>query len=75
VFTFAVETDELIQSEEKKLREQIQNLDDISLSVGKGQFLLKVQYVKNCLNLSTWNVKGIFSRKFYMLLLVPLDRY
>jgi hypothetical protein len=35
VFTFAVETDELIQSEEKKLREQIQNLQNISFSVRK----------------------------------------
>jgi hypothetical protein len=42
VFTFAAETDEFIQCEEKKLRQQIESLQDISFSVGHSNFVLKV---------------------------------
>ena len=46
LFTFAKETDELIQCEERKLREQIENLPDISISVGNEEFFLKGSTVK-----------------------------
>jgi hypothetical protein len=42
VFTFAAETDEFIKCEEKKLRQQIEKLEDISFSVGQENFLLNV---------------------------------
>ena len=46
VFTFAKETDEFIQCEEKKLRQQIENLPDISFSCGMKEFCLKASSVK-----------------------------
>ena len=46
LFTFAKETDEFIQCEERKLREQIENMPDISICVGNEQFLLKSSSVK-----------------------------
>jgi hypothetical protein len=39
VFTFAKETDDLIQCEEGKLRQQISDLQDISFTVGKENVL------------------------------------
>jgi hypothetical protein len=46
LFTFAKETDEFIQCEEKKLRKQIENLSDIFFSVGREDFCLKADTVK-----------------------------
>jgi hypothetical protein len=43
VFTFAVETDDFIQCEEKKLIGQIENLQDMSFSVGQEHFSLHVR--------------------------------
>ena len=48
VFTFAVETDEFIQLEEKKLQEQIENLSDIAFSVGQENFCLKAEAITMC---------------------------
>jgi len=46
VFMFAKETEKLIQSEERNLRSQIVNLQDLSFSVGKEKFCLKANAVK-----------------------------
>jgi len=46
LFSFAKENDEFIQCEEGKLREQIENLPDISFTVGNEEFLLKNSSVK-----------------------------
>ena len=46
VFTFCKETDDLIQCEEGKLRQQISDLQDISFTVGKEMFCLKAGAVK-----------------------------
>jgi hypothetical protein len=46
VFTFATETDEFIQREEKKLRHQIENLQDVVIFVGQDQFSLQVRAKK-----------------------------
>jgi hypothetical protein len=46
VFTFAKETEELIQCEEGKLRQQISDLQDISFKVGKEAFCLKKEAMK-----------------------------
>ena len=46
VFTFAKETDEFVQCEEKKLCNQNKNLSDISFSVGLEEFCLKANTVK-----------------------------
>jgi len=47
VFMFGKETDELSQSEEKNLRNQIENLQDLSVSVvGQDKFCLKASSVK-----------------------------
>ena len=46
VFTFAKETDEFIQCEEKKLRMQAENLPEISFSCGSKEFCLKASSVK-----------------------------
>jgi hypothetical protein len=47
IFMFAKETEDLIQCEEKKLLAQIQNLQDLSVSVvGQDEFCLKANAVK-----------------------------
>jgi hypothetical protein len=43
VFTFASETDEFIQSEEKKLRQAIEGLADMPFCVGREQFSISVR--------------------------------
>jgi hypothetical protein len=45
VFTFATETDEFIQSEERKLRQAIEGIEDMSFSVGKEQFSISVRVI------------------------------
>jgi hypothetical protein len=45
VFTFAKETDELIQVEESNLRKQIANLSDMLFTVGNEKFCLKADSV------------------------------
>jgi hypothetical protein len=46
IFQFVKETDELVQCEERKLRAQIENLADISVTVGMSEFCLKSKNVK-----------------------------
>jgi hypothetical protein len=43
LFAFAKEDDQLIQCEEKNLRQQIPNLPNIPIVVGQQQFCLQVQ--------------------------------
>jgi hypothetical protein len=43
LFAFAKEDDQFIQSEEKNLRQQIQNLPDIPIVIGQQQFCLQVR--------------------------------
>jgi hypothetical protein len=59
VFTFAKETDELIQVEESNLRKQIENLPDLFFTVGTENFCLKAGSVH--ISSTMWDGKSCTS--------------